>query len=162
MPETLAQKAQLKFCHRLLAQKGLEPKIIVSIGKIIRTNTVENFNDFIHLLPNKFVDEIHVLKWADVLGTHYKPGMILLSGFSKEYPIFGQIKYILFEMDTKIVFYILKCFETLSFSSLYQAYKVVPLNKWIFIEQKALQSHLPTHIRTGPNGCTYITFRYKL
>ncbi|XP_018370861.1 PREDICTED: uncharacterized protein LOC108766201 [Trachymyrmex cornetzi] len=41
LPETLAQKAQLKFCHRLLAQKGLESKIIVSSGKIIRTNRVE-------------------------------------------------------------------------------------------------------------------------
>lgn len=76
LPETLAQKAQLKFCYRLLAQKGLEPKITIPVGKVICTNTIENFDNFIHLLPNEFVNEIHVLKWADVLGTYYKLNMI--------------------------------------------------------------------------------------
>lgn len=77
--QTLTQKAQLKFCHRLLAEKGLNPKVTVSTGKVVNTNSVNNFDDFIHLLPTKFIDKMYILKWADVLGTHYKPGMILLT-----------------------------------------------------------------------------------
>lgn len=126
LPKTLVQKAQLKFCFRLLAQKGLEHKIIVPTGRVICTNLIENVNNFIHLLPNKFVDTIYVLKWANVSGTCYKLGMILLAAFGEEYPVFGQIKFILFEIDIKTVSFILKCFETVSFSSLYQAYEIVP------------------------------------
>lgn len=66
------------------------------------------------------------------------------------------------KVNIQTVSFILKGFKTLLFSSLYQAYEVIPSVEWFFIEQKALQSHLPTHIRVGPNGHSYVSFRYKL
>ena len=162
LPLTLAVKNQLKFCQRLLSQKGFESRFEMSSIQGLPTTSLENIQSYRHLLPAKCQEKVDCLKWVDINGTMYKVKMVVLLELGEEYPVFGKIQYILYDEEKRDVTYIVSGFHTEFFCSKFLAYRVVETEEWSLREHNSLVSYVPTCDRYGPDGKKYVTVRFKL
>ncbi|KAJ1530162.1 hypothetical protein ONE63_005093 [Megalurothrips usitatus] len=162
LPLTLAVKNQLKFCQRLLSQRGFERRLTYSSTQTLSTNALGNVEHFSHLLPEKFQNRVDCLKWVEVSGTMYKLKMVLLLEIGEEYPVFGKIQNIIYDEEKRDVYFIVKHFYTDYYCSKFLAFRVLEVDEWSLTDQGSLVSHLPTCDRYGPDGKLYVTFKQKL
>jgi len=159
VPYSLAVKAQLKLCYRLLSQKGFDSKFNCSAGELVSVAFIKDSESFVHLLPPGS-GSLHCVKWVTVCGIRYAIGMVLVARLDSDYPVFGQIKLISLSENQKVAF-VLRLLQTLTYTKRFEAYEVVEHIEWCFVDRANLVSHLPTELRLGPDGKKYVTFRHK-
>lgn len=162
LPKTMSIKHQLKFCELLLSQKGFCQRLLCSSVTSVSTKTLQGSKNFISLLPSEYQDKALTVKWVEISGTSYKINMSLVFKLGFEYPQFGKIKHIIYDDKKKKVTYVMKAFDTVTFSNRFLSYEVKPSEEWIVMAHESLVSYTPTVDRKGPDGRTYVTFRYKL
>lgn len=156
---TLAIKAQLKCCSRLLAQRGLEKHLELSPGDLVIVHHLDDYLNFKHELPST-IEKLNIVQWVKISGTLYKVDMVLVPKLSNEYPVFGRIKFITVNSAGE-VWYMLKLFLTVCFNNHYHAYEVTNCDQYMYIQFNDLITHFPTHVR-NISGAKYITFRYRI
>ena len=87
------------------------------------------------------------VKWVKVHGTLYKDSGTLLIGMKNDLPLFGNIQRILVIKEE--VYFEVKLFETLSYSTHYHAF-LVSLGEFCpqIVCQSDLLNHIPLHARS--------------
>ena len=101
LARTVATKEQLAFCYRITCNTSiLSSRLVVGPGNFTDLRDLAYFNSLKKFLPEEIVleaDYIFVPKWVDFKGSVFKPKMVLLVGFDREFgcPLFSVIEIVL-------------------------------------------------------------------
>lgn len=155
-PYTLSIKHQLKLNYRFMLNEGFEKH--VEWGKILHDNltNIDCYNNFRSILPVASFDNYKCVSWVKVLGTLYKPKMVIV--INKNNCIFGSIQYILRNELCKI-FFLYKEVQAIEFSTHLYAYEVTETDSWKFISHSKLETYKACNIHSI-GGKNYIPELY--
>ncbi|KAJ1520357.1 hypothetical protein ONE63_003492 [Megalurothrips usitatus] len=160
---TLSVKASLKLCGRLLTNKGLMRKFDYSPHcEEVSVRHLNEYVNFVHHLPANH-DTWNIVKWVNVNGTLYKPGMVVVVSVGETFPNFGVINTI--SVVAKQAKFLLKKLITRNFNSHLHSYRVsedVSWDSWYFVNQEDLVTYSPANVRTFFDGSSYVMLRYAV
>ena len=166
VPVTLAVKQSLKMCTRFLSKKGLEHKFLFSpFCESVDVEFLDDYENFHHKLPpGEHGATWNIVKWVNVDGTFYKPGMVVVVGTNDFFPQFGVIQIISISKNSEARF-LIKEIVTLGFNQHLHSYHVkedVSWDCWGFVKQQALLTYMPANKRLFFDGETYVMLRYPV
>lgn len=153
MIHTLAEKSQLKLYHQLI--NPLRKVVNYPEGSLINLD----YDLFFNTNDRKTIYEI---RFVDVKGTTYKPGMVIVIDAS-EIPVFGKIEKV-FLLNNQEIFFVCKKFITLYFENHYYAFKFKTINgeeESVLVQHKEIHDFYPVLI-TYKEDCQYISSKYIL
>lgn len=152
IPMSLSIRNQLKFCHRVLSEVGLND--IINVGSIFS----ETFHNTDELKNYEYMqDNYYLSSWLERNGIKYIVGSIICSNLEEDMPHFLQIKYILVNKEIAGNSYFLcKNFVAVSFNSHYHAYEIDSQEILTLVPLEEFNGVFPCFIRTISNGDQYV------
>lgn len=88
LPSTMTKRNQLKFCFRLLENRGLIPQLEMS--KVNSIRVLPHYKEFSHILSPEMKNSQSV-KWVTISRTRYSEGTVVVIDIDDEYPVFGEV-----------------------------------------------------------------------
>jgi hypothetical protein len=162
IPYTLALKHQLKLNQRFLHNVGLVKDIEVGPGKSLNIASHSRYDEFVHSLPESFCGYNFHANWVNVMGTVYKPKMLLILDIKDDLPAMGIILEIIIDNAQEVCF-ICYLLDTIGFDEHFQAFEIISIkNSVACYRSKDLVSPSPTFLVHTPNGKQYVSLRHVI
>jgi hypothetical protein len=132
------------------------------LGKGTSLFSVTNLSDYVQFantLPERLFDNrvISVIS-AEIMGTIYKPNMVLAFDIIHDLPLLGRIKYIIVN-DNNDVCFIFELLKTLFFNDHNQGYRVTLTDRLICCAFDTISPVYPSLLSLLPSGDLYVSLR---
>lgn len=166
--KSMAYRHQMYLCYQMICRQSYKDVASeIGPGSCVLLNSLPNcevLSELLGMYP--LFGDVFLAKWANVFGTKYRPGMMVVIDRTNDFcPVFGEITHILVVRDN--VQLILERWTTLHFSKHYHAYAVMPnLPAVINVSSVGcLIDHHPLHaVKSYSKDDTqfYISTRYRI
>ncbi|XP_034234282.1 uncharacterized protein LOC117641236 [Thrips palmi] len=158
---TFSMRHQLSLCYRFMSKQSILPKVEFGPSELVSVSDLDNFELFDRSLPQLFLDsQLLSLKWVNIKGTLYKPGMVLLVNANEHGPVFGELCYILVHEET--VLFVFCYFLNLGYSEPVHAFPVCKSQRWSCIEPSAMYDPHPLFAHSNILGVKYVSLKHRL
>ncbi|KAK3926321.1 F-box protein [Frankliniella fusca] len=160
LPLTVITRYQMKFCFRLLSERGLVTKFECSRVQSLLLHCISDYLYFKSMLPPEHLNiPLNVVKWVNTNGMTYREDTVVLHSVINDVPLFGLIHLIYIGRNNDVNL-VLKCLKVMCFDKHFHAWEVKHCNEYKFIKLNQLRTHVTSELRTGGNGKRYVAFRF--